>query len=73
MGDLILTNEAGIHNEARTASSINGAGKTEQLCAKVFKFNQVPLIYFYFCNCKRWVIEDLALIYVIECSAYVFL
>ena len=23
MGDLILTNEAGIHNEAKTASSIN--------------------------------------------------
>ena len=35
-------------------------------CAKVFKFNQVPLVYFcfYFCYCKRWVIEDLALIYV---------
>ena len=27
------------------------------------------LIYY----CRRWVIEDLALIYVIECSAYVFL
>ena len=44
-------------------------------CAKVFKFNQVPLVYFcfYFHYCRRWVIEDLALIYVIECSAYVFL
>ena len=27
---------------------------------------------FYFHYSKRWVIEDLALIYVIECSAYVF-
>ena len=43
-------------------------------CAKAFKFNQVPLVYFcfYFHYSKRWVIEDLALIYVIECSAYVF-
>ena len=41
----------------------------------VFKFNQVPLVYFYFyfCYFRRCVIEDLALIYVIECSAYVFL
>ena len=44
-------------------------------CAKAFKFNQVPLVYFglYFRYSTRWVIEDLALIYVIECSAYVFL
>ena len=28
---------------------------------------------FYFCYSRRWVIEDLVLIYVIECSAYVFL
>ena len=28
---------------------------------------------FYFCYSRRWVIEDLALIYVIEFSAYVFL
>ena len=39
------------------------------------KFNQVPLVYFsfYFHYSRRWVREDLALIYVIECSAYVFL
>ena len=44
-------------------------------CAKAFTFNQVPLVYFcfYFHYSRRWVIEDLALIYVIECSAYVFL
>ena len=38
-------------------------------------FNQVPLIYFYFYShySRRRVIEDLALIYVIECSACVFL
>ena len=44
------------------------------LCyAKAFKFNQVPLVYFcfYFCYSRRWMIEDLALIYVIKCSAYV--
>ena len=37
-------------------------------------FNQVPLVYFrfYFHHSRRWVIEDLALIYVIECSAYNF-
>ena len=42
---------------------------------KLFKFNQVPLIYFcfYFHYSRRWVIEDLALVYVIECSVYVFL
>jgi len=40
-------------------------------CTKAFKFNQVPLVYFcfYFHWSRRWVIEDLALIYVIECSA----
>ena len=32
-----------------------------------------PLVYFYFHYSRRWVLEDLALIYVIECSAYVFL
>ena len=44
-------------------------------CAEVFKFNQVPLVYFCFDfrYSRRWLIEDLALIYVIECSAYVFL
>ena len=44
-------------------------------CAKAFKFNQVPLVYFcfYFRYSRGWVIEDLTLIYVIECSAYVFL
>ena len=40
-----------------------------------FKFNQVPFVYFcfYFHYSRRWVIKDLALIFVIECSAYVFL
>ena len=44
-------------------------------CANDFKFNQVPLVYccFYFHCSRRWVIEDLALIYVIKWSAYVFL
>ena len=36
-------------------------------CAKAFKFNQVPLSHFcfYFHYSRRWVIEDLAIIYVI--------
>ena len=36
---------------------------------------QAPLVYFcfYFHYSRRWVIEDLALIYVFKCSAYVFL
>ena len=44
-------------------------------CEKAFTFNQVPLVYFcfYFHYSRRWIIEDLALTYVIECSAYVFL
>ena len=44
-------------------------------CAKASKFNQVPFIYFcfYFHYPRRWVIEDLAMIYVIAYSAYIFL
>ena len=34
---------------------------------------QVPFVCFYYHYSRRCVIEDLALIYVIECSAYVFL
>ena len=39
------------------------------------KFNQVPLVdfCFYFHYSRRWVIEELVLIYVTECSAYVVL
>ena len=42
---------------------------------RAFKYNQVPLVYFcfYFHYSKKSIIEDLALIYLIECSAYVFL
>ena len=41
-------------------------------CEKAFKFNQVPLVYFCFCfyYSSKWVIEDLALTYVIECSMF---
>ena len=44
-------------------------------CAEAFKFNQVSLVYFcFYFHCSwRWVIEDHVLIYVIKCSAYVFL
>jgi len=31
------------------------------------------LLFFNFHYCRKWVIEDLALIYAIKCSAYVFL
>ena len=34
MGTLFLTKEAGIYNGAKTASSVNGAGKTGQLHVK---------------------------------------
>ena len=34
MGTLFLTEEARIYNGAKTASSINGAGETEQLHVK---------------------------------------
>ena len=34
MGTLVLTKEARIYNEAKTASSISGAGKTGQLHVK---------------------------------------
>ena len=42
---------------------------------KLFKFTRAPLVYFgfYFHYSRRWIIEDLALIYVIKYSAYVFL
>ena len=45
------------------------------LCRKLSKFDQVPLVYFcfYFHYSRMWFIEDLALIYITECSAYVFL
>ena len=44
-------------------------------CAKAFKFNWVPFVNFcfYFHYSGTWVIEDLAVIYGRECSAYVFL
>ena len=43
------------------------------LCAK--KFNYIPLVYFcfYFHYSRRWIIADLSLVYIKECSAYVFL
>ena len=42
---------------------------------KLCKFNRVPLVYFgfYLHYSRRWIIEDLALIYVIKYSACVFL
>ena len=44
------------------------------LCASVFKFDQVPLVYFCFCfyYSMRRIIQVLVMIYVIECSACVF-
>ena len=44
-------------------------------CAEAFNFNSVSFVYFclYFQYSGRRVIEDLAMIYVRECFAYVFL
>ena len=44
-------------------------------CAKAFKFNQIPLVYFCFDfhDSRKWVIGDLTLVYVIKCFSYVFL
>ena len=40
---------------------------------KLLSLIRSHLLTFYFCYSRRWVIEDLALIYVFKCSAYVFL
>ena len=44
-------------------------------CAEAFKFNYLHLFIFcfYFHYSRQWVKEDIAVIYVKECSAYVFL
>ena len=42
-------------------------------CAKAFNLNWVPVVYFYFHYFRRWVLEDLAVVYVKVCSADVFL
>ena len=44
-------------------------------CAKAFKFNQVPFVYFffYFHYSRRQLQKELAVIHVKECPAYVFL
>ena len=41
MGTFFLTKEARIHNGAKTASSISGAGKTEQLHVKAILSNTI--------------------------------
>ena len=42
MGTLFLTKEARIYNGAKTASSINGAGKTGQLLEKKNEIRTFP-------------------------------
>ena len=44
-------------------------------CAEVFKFIQVPFVYFcfYFYYSRRWIEKDLAVICIKDCFAYVFL
>ena len=41
-------------------------------CAKAFKFNQVPFVYFcfYFHYSRRWIQKDTAVIYIKECSMF---
>ena len=43
-------------------------------CAKPFKFNYIPFIYFcfYFNYSRRWISQNIAAVYVNECMAYVF-
>ena len=69
-------------NIGRTLADINQSKilydsppRLMEIKRKAFKFNQVPLVYFcfYFHYSRTWVIKDLALIYVIKCSAYIFL
>ena len=60
------------HCERYLSPCLQSPLHVKKMC-KALKFNQVPLVYFYFLYSRRWDIEDLALIYVIECSAYVFL
>ena len=45
MGTLFLTEEARIYNGAKTASSINGAGKTGQLHVKKMKLEHFLIPY----------------------------
>ena len=69
-------------NIGRTLDDINQSKipydlppKVTEIKTKVNKWDLINLksFCFYFCYSRRWVIDDLALIYVIECSAYVFL
>ena len=41
---------------------------------KLLSLIKIPLVYFcfYFHYSRRWVIEDLAMIYVIQCCVYIF-
>ena len=76
-----LTKEARIYNGAKTASSINGAGKTGQVYVKEWEHFLTPYTKVNSKCIKDLnvrpetinLLEDLALIYVIACSAYVFL
>ena len=45
MGTLFLAKEARIYNGAKTASSINGAGKTEQLHVKEWNLENFLIPY----------------------------
>ena len=65
-------------NPLSVASFANIFSHSEKVflcCAKAFKFHYVPFVYFcfYFHFSRRWVKKDLAVIYVKECSSYVFL
>ena len=81
---LAIINSAAVNNGIHVSVSIlvssgymprSGIAYGFLCCAKAFKFNQAPLVYFciYFQYSRRWVIGDVDLIYVIECCAYVFL
>ena len=73
--DITVTAESGEELKMRVKEKNEKARFSFLHCAKAFMFNLVPFVYFcfYLHFSRRWVIEDLAVIYVRECSAYVFL
>ena len=63
---ILEINSLSLVSFAIISSHSEGCLFTLLCCAKAFKFNYVPIVYFcfYFHYSGRWVIEDLAVIYV---------
>ena len=71
---IFFTAKDGYHGVAKSRTWLSDWTEPN-CCAKSFNFNQVPFVYlcFYFHYSRRWVMEDLAMIYIIQSSAYIFL